>query len=92
MKRVVNNLGPERYLLKPILVEPTQISYEKNRNIFNEIINNKNIISEVEKNIYIKNDSILNDLQQYTEQFDQDLYNKIINVGEFKNDKDKIEN
>jgi alkylation response protein AidB-like acyl-CoA dehydrogenase len=92
MKRVVNNLGPERYLLKPILVEPTQISYEKNRNIFNEIMNNKNIISEVEKNIYIKNDSILNDLQQYTQQFDKKLYNKIINVGEFKNDKDKIEN
>ena len=92
MKRVVNNLGPERYLLKPILVEPTQISYEKNRNIFNEIMNNKNIISEVEKNIYIKNDSILNDLQQYTQQFDKKLYNKIINVGEFKNDKDKILN
>ena len=86
MERVVNNLGPERYLLKPILVEPTQISYKKNRDIFNEIMNNKKIITEVEKNIYIKNDSILNDLRQYTEQFDEDLYNKIINVGEFKND------
>lgn len=92
MKRVVNNLGPERYLLKPILVEPTQISYKKNRDIFNEIMNNKKIITEVEKNIYIKNDSILNDLRQYTEQFDEDLYNKIINVGEFKNDVKKIEN
>ena len=92
MKRVVNNLGPERYLLKPILVEPTQISYKKNRDIFNEIMNNKKIITEVEKNIYIKNDSILNDLRQYTEQFDEDLYNKIINVGEFKNDIKKIEN
>ena len=92
MKRVVNNLGPERYLLKPILVEPTQISYKKNRDIFNEIMNNKKIITEVEKNIYIKKDSILNDLRQYTEQFDEDLYNKIINVGEFKNDIKKIEN
>ena len=92
MKRVVNNLGPERYLLKPILVEPTEISYKKNRDIFNEIMNNKKIITEVEKNIYIKNDSILNDLRQYTEQFDEDLYNKIINVGEFKNDVKKIEN
>ncbi len=92
MKRVVNNLGPERYLLKPILVEPTQISYKKNRDIFNEIMNNKKIITEVEKNIYIKKDSILNDLRQYTQQFDEDLYNKIINVGEFKNDVKKIEN
>ena len=92
MKRVVNNLGPERYLLKPILVEPTQISYKKNRDIFNEIMNNKKIITEVEKNIYIKKDSILNDLRQYTEQFDEDLYNKIINVGEFKNNIEKIEN
>ena len=92
MKRVVNNLGPERYLLKPILVEPTQISYKKNRDIFNEIMNNKKIITEVEKNIYIKKDSILNDLKQYTEQFDEDLYNKIINVGEFKNNIEKIEN
>ena len=29
-------------------------------------MNNKNIITEVEKNIYIKKDSILNDLKQYT--------------------------
>ena len=92
MERVVNNLGPERYLLKPILVKPKQISYEKNRNVFNEIMNNKNIITEVEKNIYIKKDSILNDLRQYTELqeqgiglFDEDLYNRIINVGEFTN-------
>ena len=99
MERVVNNLGPERYLLKPILVKPKQISYEKNRNVFNEIMNNKNIITEVEKNIYIKKDSILNDLRQYTELqeqgiglFDEDLYNRIINVGEFKNNIEKIEN
>jgi len=92
MERVVNNLGPERYLLKPILVKPNTMTYKKNRKVFNEIMNNKKIITEVEKNIYIKNDSILNDLRQYTELqeqdikiFDKDLYNKIINVGEFEN-------
>ena len=68
------------------------MTYKKNRKVFNEIMNNKKIITEVEKNIYIKNDSILNDLRQYTELqeqdikiFDKDLYNKIINVGEFEN-------
>ena len=52
-------------MLKPLLVEPTTITYETERKMFNEIINNKNIINEVEKNIYIKNDSVLK--KEYSE-------------------------
>ena len=39
-------------------------------------------MNEIKKNIYIKNNSVLNDLQKNT-QFSDDLYNRIINVGEF---------
>ena len=53
-------------------------------------MNNPNILSEIKKNIYIKNDSILNHLQQYNELksggldiLEDRLYNSIINVGEF---------
>ena len=58
--------------------------------VFNEIMKNPNIINEIKKNIYIKDDSILNDLEQYNELNDQgiqmfykNLYERIINVGEF---------
>ena len=51
---------------------------------------NPNIINEIKKNIYIKNNSVLNDLQQYTQlndqgirTYDESLHDRIVNVGEF---------
>ena len=58
--------------------------------IFNEIVSNPYIMNEIKKNIYIKPNSVLNDLQENTrlneggiQLFSDDLYNRIINVGEF---------
>jgi hypothetical protein len=65
-------------------------NFNKERLVFNEIMQNPNIINEIKKNIYIKNDSVLNDLQQYTElndqgirTYDESLHDRIVNVGEF---------
>ena len=90
MKRVIHNLSlPERILLSHLIVEPKPISYDKERQIFNEIMNNQDIIYEIKKNIHIKN-TILEDLELFTDSenrniYNPGLYNKIIDVGEYKN-------
>ena len=90
MKRVIHNLSfPERVLLSHLIVNPDPISYDKEREIFNEIMNNQNIIDEIKKNIHTKN-TILEDLELYTDSenrniYNPGLYNKIIDVGEYKN-------
>ena len=52
-------------------------------------MSNKNIINEIKKNIYIKN-NVLEDMEKINTLTKSDpeydiLKNKIINVGEFKN-------
>ena len=89
INKVIDNLGPERYLLYHLKKKVKYDNFNKERLVFNEIMKNPNIINEIKKNIYIKNDSVLNDLQNYTELknkkfiYDKNLYDKIINVGEF---------
>jgi phosphoserine phosphatase len=62
----------------------------KIRNIFKEILDNKNILNEIKKNIHVK-DNILEDLEKINNISDTNLNeylslkNKIINVDEFKN-------
>ena len=63
--------------------------YKKEEELFYEIMNNPNIMTEIKKNIHIKN-NILGDLDEYVKLENKnmnniDLYDKIINVGEFKN-------
>ena len=90
MKRVINNLGLiERIALSHLVSNPEITNYENERKIFDEIMENPKIIEEVKKNIHIKN-TILEDLENFTELeknniYDKDLYNKIINVGEYPN-------
>ena len=90
MKRVVYNLGIfERLALSHLVVEPETINYNDERKIFKEIMNNPQILNEIKKNIHTK-DTILDDLEKFTKLkdqkiHDQNLYNKIIQVGEFKN-------
>tara|TARA_B100000282_G_C31737275_1_gene494158 strand:+ start:150 stop:1919 length:1770 start_codon:yes stop_codon:yes gene_type:complete len=89
INKVIDNLGPERYLLYHLKKKVKYDNFNNERFVFNEIMKNPNIINEIKKNIYIKNDSVLNDLQNYTELknkssiYDKNLYDKIINVGEF---------
>ena len=52
-------------------------------------MNNKNIINEIQKNVYTEN-NILGDMIEYNDLssvnvFDDDLNKKIINVGEYNN-------
>ena len=90
INKVVNNLGPERFLLKHITEYGVNEKYSNVHKIFDEIMNNKEIIGEIKKNIHIKN-NILEDLENAVNIQDKNcseyinLKNKIINVGEFSN-------
>ena len=91
INEVINNLGSERILLKHLINPVYNISYEEENKIFEEIMNNPNIINEIKKNIYVEN-NILADLERAgsgeldlnSEEY-QSLKNRIINVDEFNN-------
>ncbi len=90
INKVIDNLGPERYLLYHLKKNISYDNFDRERMVFNEIMKNPCIINEIKKNIYIKKDSVLDDLQKYSQltnktypTFDKNLYDKIINVGEF---------
>ena len=90
INKVVNNLGYERFLLKHITEYGVNEKYSNVHKIFDEIMNNKEIIGEIKKNIHIEN-NILEDLENAVNMHDKNgseyinLKNKIINVGEFSN-------
>jgi acyl-CoA dehydrogenase len=92
INNVVDNLGPERFLLCHLKKNPYTVDFSQEREIFNEIISNKNILNEIKKNIHVKN-NILSDLEDINNLSDKNsiiyksLYDQIINVGEFKNPK-----
>ena len=63
-------------------------TYESKRNLYNEVINNPNIIKEVKKNIYLKD--VLRDFDKIStinssSNEYKKLQNRIINVDEFHN-------
>lgn len=91
INNVIDNLGPERFLLQHLKKQIKSDNIENERLIFNEIMNNRNIINEIKKNIHVE-DNILYDLEKAgSEDIDKNsieyesLKNKIINVDEFKN-------
>lgn len=86
INKVIDNLGLEKYLLCHLKGKIKNTSYEREREIFNEIMNNENIINEIKKNIHVEN-NILHDLEKVntldkTSEEYKKLKNKIINVGE----------
>ena len=94
INKVIDNLGYERYLLLHMKKNVVSDIFNEEKMIFNEIVSNPYITNEIKKNIYIKPNSILNDLQEHTllnqggiQLFNDDLYNRIINVGEFPMEK-----
>ena len=90
INKVIDNLGIEKYALLHLKKNVKDITYDEQRKVFHEIMNNKAIISEIKKNIHVK-DNILEDMEnailldknspEYS-----NLKSKIINVGEFKNE------
>ena len=89
INKVIDNLGKERFILKHLQKKVISESYEFERRIFNEILNNQGIIDEIKKNIVLDY-NILNDLEEVnklekgSEKYEK-LKSKIINVGEFEN-------
>ena len=91
INEVINNLGPEKYLLKHLINPIKSKNYENERILFTEILNNTKILGEIKKNIHIEN-NILADLELAgSDKLDKNskeflkLKNKIINVDEFDN-------
>tara|TARA_B100000925_G_scaffold255604_1_gene209061 strand:- start:2294 stop:4222 length:1929 start_codon:yes stop_codon:yes gene_type:complete len=85
---VVENLGPEKYLLMHLKGKVRNRNYKEERALFNEIMNNENIMKEIKKNIYIPDNSILNDFSKLKEYKDnqeelEKIKSRIINVGEY---------
>ena len=85
---VVENLGPEKYLLMHLKGKVRNRNYKEERALFNEIMNNENIMKEIKKNIYIPDNSILNDFSKLEEYKDnqeelEKIKSRIINVGEY---------
>jgi hypothetical protein len=97
INKVIDNLGYEKYLLLHLKKKVVSDNFNQEKMIFNEIVSNPYIMNEIKKNIYIKNNSVLNDLQENTrlnegglKSFNNDLYDRIINVGEFTMEKKSI--
>lgn len=90
INRVINNLGVEKIFLMHLIRKPEQIRYEEVRTVFNEIMENPNIINEIKKNIHIGN-NILEDLENIHQKDLENVYpllfnklkDKIINVDEY---------
>ena len=88
MNRVIDNLGCLGYPLYFLKSSITSYKYNNDREIIQEINTNNNIISHIASDIYINDDNILGKLKkldtlkgrEYTE-----LYNKVIQVGEYDN-------
>lgn len=65
------------------------ISNDEKDELINEIMNNKNIMNNIKKDLFMENNVLetlqrLDDHDEYSEEYKQ-LYNNVISVGEFKN-------
>ena len=84
---VIDNL-PYYVILSHMKKKPISRDYENENKIFDEIMNNKNIINEIKKNIYYEN-SIIKEMEDIntTKYNNKTLYeiskNNIINVDEY---------
>ena len=89
INKVIDNLGVERYLLLHLKKCVKYDNFEEERQIFQEIMDNPNIVKEIKKNIYVK-DNILADLERANQIEDKNsseytkLAHRIINVDEFE--------
>lgn len=81
INKVIDNLGKERYLLQHLKEKYRSDCYRNDKDLFNEIMNNKLIIDNIKTDIYI--DEILKDLETSIVNPTIENINKIINVGEY---------
>ena len=89
MNRVIDNLGPERYLLLHMKTTPCPRFYDNESAMFAYIMNNSQLMDEVKKNIHINN-TVLQDMETVIKDHEKGIWNKeladkVIQVGEFEN-------
>ena len=83
MNRVIDNLGPERFLLQHMKVAAGPVdTYERKRQVFQEIMTNPAILREIKRHIFTDG-TILEDLERSAS--DAGLRDQVIQVGEFQN-------
>jgi len=86
MNKIIANLGPERFLLNHLKKTIISENYKNEREIYGEIMSNPVILENIQKNIHIH--GVLKDMKDIllidkNSSRYKDLYNRIINVGEF---------
>ena len=93
INRVIDNLGPERYVLQHMKRKVQDKNYANENIIFEEIMSNKNIMTKIKENIHV-NDNILSTMESAVDMKilngkDSGDYIKlrdaVINVGEYNN-------
>ena len=75
MNRVIDNLGPERYLLLHMKRTPCPTFYENEKAMFDYIMMNTNIMEEVKKNIYT-NGTVLEDMETVLSEQNRGIWNQ----------------
>ena len=87
INKIIDNLGYERYLLSHLKKNYKAITYDNEREIFDEIMENENIINEIQKNIHktgvLKDYEEINRCKENSKEYIL-LKEKIINVNEFR--------
>lgn len=87
INKIIDNLGYERYLLSHLKKNYKAITYDNEREIFDEIMENENIINEIQKNIHktgvLKDYEEINRCKENSKEYIL-LKEKIINVNEFQ--------
>lgn len=81
INRVIDNLGPEKYILCHLKRKVVSKNYEVERKFFKTIKDDPVILYEIQKNIYMNN--ILKTLNETNIPNDE----KVISVGEYSNNK-----
>ena len=84
INEVIDNLGPEKYLLCHLKSNVESINYNEQRRVFNDIMNNENIINKISENILVEH-NILSKLRDASTTQNDKLKDLVIQVGEFKN-------
>jgi len=84
INEVIDNLGPEKYLLCHLKSNVESINYNEQRRVFNDIMNNENIINKISENIHVEH-NILSKLRDASTTQNDKLKDLVIQVGEFKN-------
>ena len=82
MNTVVDNLGFEKYLLHHLKSSIQSVSFDEQRRVFDEIMNNKKIIHKISENIHTEN-NILEKLQYASVTKELLLRDEVIQVGEY---------